>query len=76
MTSFDRQVVFAREVNLIALDLLPRMLSRAQAFDVLTSMANIAGYRAVVRASQGSRELQVVRRVRYVGVFLSSSQCL
>ena len=37
-------------VNLMALDLLPRMLSRAQAFDVLSSMANIAGYRAVVEA--------------------------
>merc|ERR1719420_1114561 len=37
-------------INLMALDLLPRMLSRAQAFDVLSSMANIAGYRAVVEA--------------------------
>merc|ERR1719181_709605 len=39
-----------RKVNLIALDLLPRMLSRAQAYDVLSSMANISGYRAVVEA--------------------------
>ncbi|GMH96861.1 hypothetical protein TrST_g13399 [Triparma strigata] len=29
----------------------PRMLSRAQAFDTLSSQANIAGYRAVVEAS-------------------------
>eukprot|EP00518_Triparma_eleuthera_P013087 CAMPEP_0182477666 /NCGR_PEP_ID=MMETSP1319-20130603/31229_1 /TAXON_ID=172717 /ORGANISM="Bolidomonas pacifica, Strain RCC208" /LENGTH=1074 /DNA_ID=CAMNT_0024678923 /DNA_START=109 /DNA_END=3330 /DNA_ORIENTATION=- len=29
----------------------PRMLSRAQAFDVLSSQANIAGYRSVVEAS-------------------------
>merc|ERR1719214_33207 len=40
----------AQGINLMALDLLPRMLSRAQAFDVLSSMANIAGYRAVVEA--------------------------
>merc|ERR1719181_870794 len=39
-----------KNVNLIALDLLPRMLSRAQAYDVLSSMANISGYRAVVEA--------------------------
>ena len=39
-----------RGVNLVALDLLPRMLSRAQAFDVLSSQANVAGYRAVVEA--------------------------
>jgi NAD(P) transhydrogenase len=39
-----------KSVNLIALDLLPRMLSRAQAYDVLSSMANISGYRAVVEA--------------------------
>ncbi|CAK9035843.1 NAD(P) transhydrogenase subunit alpha (Nicotinamide nucleotide transhydrogenase subunit alpha) (Pyridine nucleotide transhydrogenase subunit alpha) [Durusdinium trenchii] len=30
---------------------MPRTLSRAQAYDVLSSMANIAGYRAVVEAS-------------------------
>jgi NAD(P) transhydrogenase len=39
-----------KKVNLIALDLLPRMLSRAQAYDVLSSMANISGYRAIVEA--------------------------
>lgn len=30
---------------------MPRTLSRAQAYDVLSSMANIAGYRAMVEAS-------------------------
>ena len=34
-----------------ALDCIPRMLSRGQTFDVLSSQANIAGYRAVVEAS-------------------------
>lgn len=33
------------------MDCIPR-ISRAQVFDALSSMANIAGYRAVVEASQ------------------------
>ncbi|MGB0665124.1 MAG: Re/Si-specific NAD(P)(+) transhydrogenase subunit alpha [Pontibacterium sp.] len=40
-----------RGVNAIALDAIPR-ISRAQKMDVLSSMANVAGYRAVVEASQ------------------------
>ncbi|THD28886.1 Nicotinamide nucleotide transhydrogenase [Fasciola hepatica] len=40
-----------KKVNLIALDCIPR-ISRAQAFDVLSSMANIAGYKGVVEAAQ------------------------
>lgn len=39
-----------RHINLIALDAVPR-ISRAQAMDVLSSMANIAGYRAVIEAA-------------------------
>ncbi|MEM1049546.1 MAG: Re/Si-specific NAD(P)(+) transhydrogenase subunit alpha [Pseudomonadota bacterium] len=39
-----------RKVNVIALDMVPR-ISRAQKMDVLSSMANIGGYRAVVEAS-------------------------
>jgi NAD(P) transhydrogenase len=34
-----------------SLDCIPRMLSRGQTFDVLSSQTNIAGYRAVVEAS-------------------------
>ncbi len=37
-------------VNVLAMDAVPR-ISRAQALDALSSMANIAGYRAVVEAS-------------------------
>lgn len=37
-------------VNIMAMDAVPR-ISRAQALDALSSMANIAGYRAVVEAS-------------------------
>lgn len=33
------------------MDCIPRTISRAQTFDTLSSMANIAGYRAVVEAS-------------------------
>jgi NAD(P) transhydrogenase subunit alpha len=39
-----------KKVNAVAMDAIPR-ISRAQKMDVLSSMANIAGYRAVVEAS-------------------------
>lgn len=39
-----------RGVNVLALDCIPR-ISRAQKMDVLSSMANIAGYRAIVEAA-------------------------
>ncbi len=41
----------ARRVTVIAMDAVPR-ISRAQKLDALSSMANIAGYRAVVEAAQ------------------------
>ena len=40
----------AKKVNVIAMDSVPRT-SRAQALDALSSMANIAGYRAVIEAA-------------------------
>ena len=39
-----------KKINVIAMDAVPR-ISRAQKMDALSSMANIAGYRAVVEAS-------------------------
>ncbi|VDM04842.1 unnamed protein product [Schistocephalus solidus] len=39
-----------KEITLLALDCVPR-ISRAQTFDVLSSMANIAGYKGVVEAA-------------------------
>ena len=39
-----------RNINVISLDLLPR-ISRAQSMDVLSSQANLAGYKAVILAS-------------------------
>ncbi len=41
----------AQGVTALAMDLIPR-ISRAQKMDALSSMANIAGYRAVVEAAQ------------------------
>ncbi len=40
----------ARNVTVLAMDAVPR-ISRAQSLDVLSSMANIAGYRAVLEAA-------------------------
>lgn len=42
----------AQNTNVFALDCVPRMLSRAQTYDVLSSQANIAGYRAVIEAAE------------------------
>jgi len=39
-----------RKITLLAMDCVPR-ISRAQSMDALSSMANVAGYRAVVEAS-------------------------
>ncbi|XP_072935916.1 NAD(P) transhydrogenase, mitochondrial [Epargyreus clarus] len=44
------QMLAAKKVNAFAMDCIPR-ISRAQAFDVLSSMANVAGYRAVIEAA-------------------------
>ncbi|ALJ21824.1 Re/Si-specific NAD(P)(+) transhydrogenase subunit alpha [Microbacterium sp. No. 7] len=44
------QALSARGVTALAMDAVPR-ISRAQSMDVLSSMANIAGYRAVVEAA-------------------------
>jgi len=45
------QSLAARKVTVLAIDSLPRMLSRAQKMDALTSMASISGYRAVIEAA-------------------------
>lgn len=41
-----------QRTNVFALDCVPRLLSRAQSYDVLSSQANIAGYRSVIEAAQ------------------------
>jgi NAD(P) transhydrogenase alpha subunit len=44
------EALAARPITVLAMDAVPR-ISRAQSMDVLSSMANIAGYRAVVEAA-------------------------
>ncbi|MDR2789025.1 MAG: Re/Si-specific NAD(P)(+) transhydrogenase subunit alpha [Candidatus Accumulibacter sp.] len=41
----------ARKATVLAIDCLPRQLSRAQKMDALTSTAGISGYRAVIEAA-------------------------
>jgi len=45
------QQLAARKATVLAIDALPRQLSRAQKMDALTSMAGVAGYRAVIEAA-------------------------
>ncbi len=45
------QRLASKKVTVLAMDSVPR-ISRAQKLDALSSMANIAGYRAVIEASQ------------------------
>jgi NAD(P) transhydrogenase subunit alpha len=45
------QKLATRKLTVLAMDSLPRQLSRAQKMDALTSMASISGYRAVIEAA-------------------------
>ncbi|HUY03473.1 MAG TPA: Re/Si-specific NAD(P)(+) transhydrogenase subunit alpha, partial [Rhodocyclaceae bacterium] len=45
------QQLAAKKATVLAIDALPRTLSRAQKMDALTSMAGVAGYRAVIEAA-------------------------
>ena len=45
------QQLAAKKVTVLAIDSLPRTLSRAQKMDALTSQAGVAGYRAVIEAA-------------------------
>ncbi len=45
------QQLAARKMTVLAIDSLPRQLSRAQKMDALTSMAGVSGYRAVIEAA-------------------------
>lgn len=46
-----------QQVNAFALELLPRTLSRAQNMDVLSSQANLAGYKAVLLAANAYQRM-------------------
>ncbi len=45
------QALAGRKLTVLAMDCLPRQLSRAQKMDALTSMAGVSGYRAVIEAA-------------------------
>jgi len=45
------QQLAEKKATVLAIDALPRMLSRAQKMDALTSQAGVAGYRAVIEAA-------------------------
>ena len=45
------QQLAAKKATVLAIDSLPRQLSRAQKMDALTSQAGVAGYRAVIEAA-------------------------
>ena len=45
------QQLAAKKTTVLAIDALPRTLSRAQKMDALTSQAGVAGYRAVIEAA-------------------------
>ena len=45
------QQLQAKKITVLAMDMVPR-ISRAQAMDALSSMANISGYRAVIEAAE------------------------
>ena len=45
------EALAAKKATVLAIDCLPRQLSRAQKMDALTSMAGVSGYRAVVEAA-------------------------
>ncbi|MDG1872462.1 MAG: Re/Si-specific NAD(P)(+) transhydrogenase subunit alpha, partial [Mariniblastus sp.] len=46
----ELELVSSKKINTLAMDCVPR-ISRAQKLDALSSMANIAGYRAVIEAA-------------------------
>lgn len=45
------EALAAKKTTVLAIDCLPRQLSRAQKMDALTSMAGVSGYRAVIEAA-------------------------
>lgn len=45
------QALAGKRATVLAIDALPRQLSRAQKMDALTSMAGVSGYRAVIEAA-------------------------
>ncbi|WP_313951691.1 Re/Si-specific NAD(P)(+) transhydrogenase subunit alpha [Accumulibacter sp.] len=68
----------ARKVTVLAIDALPRTLSRAQKMDALTSQAGVAGYRAVIEAANAfdrffSGQITAAGKVQPAKVFIAGA---
>ena len=48
-TNREKLENLAKKINLFSLELLPR-ITRAQSMDILSSQANLAGYKAVIES--------------------------
>lgn len=54
-------------IHFLAMDCMPR-ISRAQVFDVLSSMSNVAGYRAVIEAANHYPRFLAGSKLLYVNI--------
>ena len=67
-----------KKATVLAIDALPRMLSRAQKMDALTSQAGVAGYRAVIEAANAfgrffSGQITAAGKVSPAKVFIAGA---
>lgn len=74
------QQLAAKKVTVLAMDSLPRTLSRAQKMDALTSMAGVSGYRAVIEAANAfgrffNGQITAAGKVPPAKVFIAAFAC-
>ena len=72
------QQLTAKKATVLAIDALPRMLSRAQKMDALTSQAGVAGYRAVIEAANAfgrffNGQITAAGKVQLAKVFIAGA---
>jgi len=72
------QQLAAKKATVLAIDSLPRTLSRAQKMDALTSQAGVAGYRAVIEAANAfgrffNGQITAAGKVPPAKVFIASA---
>ncbi|NIF51231.1 Re/Si-specific NAD(P)(+) transhydrogenase subunit alpha [Burkholderia sp. Ax-1724] len=72
------QQLASRRATVLAIDSLPRTLSRAQKMDALTSMAGVSGYRAVIEAANAfgryfSAQITAAGKVPPAKVFIAGA---
>ena len=73
------QQLAARKATVLAIDALPRVLSRAQKMDALTSQAGVAGYRAVIEAANAfgrffNGQITAAGKVQPAKVFIAGQE--